>query len=453
MRMKHCNCSLVLTATAIAVAIGFAHEERPPEDAPRRLAYLDNGILKIGVDLDRGGSIGFIADAKKGRNVVNVHDLGRWIGQSYYAGPKSFGTAHPAWKDWPWNPVSAGDVYGNASKLLEKTNDGKTLYVKSIPMQWALKNVPGDCTFETWITLEGRTVLVRNRLTNHRKDERQYPALDQELPAAYTVGKLHRLMTYTGNNPFADKPLTEIPNRPAKDGRPQWTTFFATEHWAALVDDEDWGLGVIHPDIVRFVGGFAGKPNTGGPDDDPTGYLASVRQEILDHNIVYEYRYRLLLDTLANIRKEALIQRPKSPVPDYRFAKDRQHWWLVNANDRGFPLKDCWRLNVEKNDPQMIGPEGFWHAKDAPTIFIRAAYQTTNKTAELFWETTDRPGFRTDQSVRVTIVPDGKFRTYEVDLSSSATYRGTMRRLRFDPIETGRPGETVDVEFISAKRD
>lgn len=451
--MKAGKRILVLTAAVVAVSLGLAGEERPLKDGPERMAYLDNGIIKVGVDLDRGGSIGFLADAKKGGNVVNVHDLGRWIGQSYYAGPKPFGTAHPAWKDWPWNPVSAGDVYGNASKLLEKKNDGKTLYVKSVPMQWALKNVPGDCAFETWITLEGRSVRVRNRLTNQRKDEKQYPALDQELPAVYTTGKFHRLMTYTGDSPFADKPLTEIHKQPAKDGRPQWATFFVTEHWAALVDDDDWGLGVLHPDVVRFLGGFSGKPNTGGPDDDPAGYLAPVRREILDHNIVYEYRYTLVLDSLANIRKEAYKQRPKSAVPDYRFTKDRQHWWLVDANDTGFPLKDCWRLQVEQDDPQLFGPEGCWKAKDAPTIFVRAAYRTKNKTAELFWETADRPGFRAEQSVKFAIVPDGTMRTYEVDLSSSPKYRGTIRRLRFDPVETGRAGETVGVEFISAKKE
>ncbi|WP_145099237.1 hypothetical protein [Anatilimnocola aggregata] len=428
-------------------------EKRPVVRDSEKMAYLDNGIIKIGVDLDRGGSIGFLADAKKTDSAVNVHDLGRWIGQSYYSGPMPFGTPHPGWKDWPWNPVSAGDVYGNPSKLIEKKNDGKTLYIKSVPMQWALKNLPGDCQIETWITLEGRSVRVRNRLTNDRKDHAQYRAMDQELPAVYTTGKLHRLMTYTGDSPFADKPLKEIPKIPAKGTRPHWTTFFATEHWAALVDDDDWGFGVIHPDVVRFVGGFYGKPNTGGPDDDPSGYVAPVRQEILDHHIVYEYHYTLVLDSLTNIRKEAYKQRPKSAVPDYRFKKDRQHWWLVNANDTGIPVKDSWRLKVEQDDPQMFGPEGCWQAKDAATIFVRAAYRTTNKTAELFWESADKPGFRGEQSVKFAIVPDGKMRTYEVDLSSSAAYRGAIRRLRFDPVETGRPGETVDVEFISAKRD
>ncbi len=444
------KAALPLTLLVLLALLSFGQNaELPRQFRSEFRPYLDNGIIKVGVDLERGGSIGYLADVKKGVNVVNVHDLGRWIGQSYYSGPKPFGTAHPAWKNWPWNPVSAGDVYGNPSKLLETHNDGKTLYVKSVPMQWALKKVAGDCTFETWITLEGRTVQVRNRLTNQRKDQKQYPALDQELPAVYTIGKLHRLMTYTGDSPFADKPLTEIPKRPAQEGRPQWTTFFATEHWAALVNDDDWGLGVIHPGVVRFLGGFSGKPNTGGPEDDPTGYVAPVRQEILDHNLVYDYRYTLVLDSLTNIRKAAYRQRPMSSLPDYRFTKDRQHWWLVNAKDTSYPIQGCWRLKVERDDPQMYGPEGCWDAGDAPKISVRAAYRTKNKTAELFWETAEKPGFPPGQSVRFTIEPDGNFQTYEVDLSASASYRGKIRRLRFDPIEAGRAGETVDVEFIS----
>ncbi len=440
-----------LVLVGLLAAFSFCRDSelpRPSASTPR--PSLDNGTIKVGVDPERGGSIGYLADAKGGVNVVNVHDPGRWIGQSYYAGPRPFGTPHPDWKDWPWNPVSAGDVYGNPSKLLEMTNDGKTLHVKSVPMHWALRNVPGDCTFETWITLEGRTVRVRNRLTSSRKDQTPYPAMDQELPAVYTTGKLHRLVTYTGDEPFTQSPLQEIPKRPAKDHRPQWTTFFATEHWAALVNDDDWGLGVIHPGVVRFLGGFSGRPNTGGPDDDPTGYVAPVRQEILDHNIVYEYQYTLVLDSLTNIRKEAYRQRPRASVPDYRFTEDRQHWWLVNAGDRGCPAKGCWRLEVEKDDPQMIGPEGFWDAREVPCLLVRAAYRTRNTTAELFWETTDKPGFHPGQSVRFPISPDGEFRTYEVDLSGCPSYRGKIRRLRFDPVETGRAGETVDVAVISA---
>jgi hypothetical protein len=423
------------------------------ESEVEKMAFLDNGIIKVGASLDRGGSIGFLCDVKKSGSVVNIHDLGRWIGQSYYSGPKPFGTVHPGWKGWPWNPVSAGDVYGYPSKIAVLNNDGKTLYVKSIPMQWALRNVPGDCQFETWITLEGRTVHVRNRLTNDREDRTQYPAMDQELPAVYTIGTLHRLMTYVGDAPFSNGSLTEIPKLSSQDDKPQWTTFFATEHWAALVDDDDWGLGVIHPSVVRFLGGFYGRAHDGGPHDDPTGYLAPVRQEVLDHNIVYEYRYSLVLDTLTNIRKEAYNQRPKSSLPNYHFLTDRQYWWLLNADDAGHPIKGCLRVKVEKDDPQMFGPEGAWEAKKAPVVFIRAAFHTKNNVAEIYWETADKPGFAPNQKVRFIIQPDGKFHTYAVDLSSCPLYRETIRRFRFDPVERGESGEFVDVESMSVEKD
>ena len=449
---------MIVVRTLMLAVLGLVSfcvggEEIPADRHSEKMAHLDNGVIKIGVSLDRGGSIGFLADVNKGVNVVNVHDLGRWIGQSFYSGPKPFGTPHRDWKDWPWNPVSAGDVFGNPAKVIETRNDGKTLYVRSVPMQWALEDVPGDCQFETWITLEGRTARVRYRLTNRRKDRTQYAAMDQELPAVYTIGKLHRLMTYTGSRPFTDGPLKEIPKIPPKGTKPQWTTFFATECWAALVDDDDWGLGVIHPGVVRFVGGFSGKPNTGGATDDPTGYVAPVRQEVLDHDVVYDYRYTLVLDSLANIRNEARTQRPKSSLPDYRFKSDRQHWWFHNAKDTGYPVKGSLRMKVEKDDPQMYGPEGWWRAEDAPRIHIRAAYRTKNRTAELFWETAGEPGFPADQSVRFAVEPDGNLRTYEVDLSASPGYRGAIRRLRFDPVESGGVGESVDVEFVSVKKE
>ena len=42
---------LVLTAAGIAVSLGLAGGERPLRDGSDRMAYLDNGVIKVGVDL------------------------------------------------------------------------------------------------------------------------------------------------------------------------------------------------------------------------------------------------------------------------------------------------------------------------------------------------------------------------------------------------------------------
>ncbi len=53
-----------------------------------------------------------------------------------------------------------------------------------------------------------------------------------------------------------------------------WLGFHATEHWAALLDDSSFGVGVFMPDAIAFGGGFAGAlKGSGGPRDDQTGYL------------------------------------------------------------------------------------------------------------------------------------------------------------------------------------
>ncbi len=422
--------------------LGLVFFGLPPAHA-ERMSFLENGSVKIGVDLDQGGTITFLARADGGENVINCHDLGRQVQQSYYSGPHPFGTAHPGWKGWPWNPIGSGDVYHHPSRVIEHTNDKTTLYVKTVPMQWALDNVPGECTFETWITLDGKTALVRNRLVNHRPDKTQYPAHDQELPAVYTIGKLHRLLTYAGDRPFENEPLKRIHN-----AGPPWARWKASENWAALVDDQGWGLGVIHPGVYAFLGGFHGKPNTGGSRDNSTGYIAPVRKEVLDHNIVYEYHYLLVLGPLAEIRTVATARRLNDSRPDYHFRHDRQHWILSGVADTGFPIEGCLCLTNGPRGPQLISPEQWWRADEVPRLYVRAAFRTRSDRAAIFWSV-PQGGFSGERRLEFVIRPDGEFHDYALDLASVPTYRGTITGLRLDPTDSLGPGDEVRIASIS----
>jgi hypothetical protein len=413
---------------------------------PVRLSVIDNGVIRLGVDLNRGGSITFLADAKSRENVVNAYDLGREIQQSYFSGPKPFGRGHhPGWKRWGWNPIAAGDVFGNTGKVISHRRTKDSIYVKCVPRQWALNGVPGECTFETWISLEASTVRIRCRLNNRRPDTNQYGARHQELPAVYTTATLHRLVTYDGDAPFTGEDLREIRN-----SGPPWVYWQSTENWAALVNDGDWGLGVFHPGAQLFVGGFSGTRNRGGPRDPSTGYISPLHTEIIDHNISYEYEYILILGLLKHIRSYVYQHRPGSR-PDFQFLKDRQHWQYVNARDDGFPIKGHLSIRVASSDPQLISPPMCWKAKNVPKVYIRAAYHTKNRQGRLFWRRFGDKGFSTKQSVGFDAKGDGRYHTYEIDLASESTYRDTISQLRFDPVSQGNGNERVDVRFISWK--
>jgi hypothetical protein len=323
--------------------------------------------------------------------------------------------------------------------VVSHSNDGHTLYVKSIPKQWALRNVPAECTFEQWIELSGNIAKVRCRLNNARTDgTTQYPGSDQELPAVYTQGRLYRLFSYTGSEPFTNGTLTQIRNV-----GPPWAYFNATENWSALVQDNDWGLGIFNPGVQSAVGGFHNA--TGG---NPTGYVCPLHKEILDHNITYTYEYYLILGYLSDIRGYVYKHRPTN-MPDYHFKNDRQHFIYENAADTGWPIAGKLRINLNQANPIIYAPPGLWKASDVPTLHIRASYHSTNTAAKIYWKNFGEPNVTEAKSLSFKIISDGTYRSYAVNLASSSNYTGVITQIRFDPAETGAAGDYVDIEAIS----
>ena len=262
---------------------------------------LDNGVVHLALDENAGGSIRHISQSGSAYNVVNVADQGRYIQQSYYAGQsldRIKDGQHPAWSPWAWNPIQAGDAFGNKTIILDSYNTGTEIYVKTLPMLWDMDDEYAECEFETWVSLEGIVVHVRNRVTIHRTDDlwTEVRPQHQELPAVYTIGDLTNLYTYTGDAPWTSGALTEVEN-----SGPPWQYWNTKEHWAAFVNDSDWGLGVYNERCTRFVGGFHGEPG-GGFIDGATGYISPLATESFGPTAVYEYDYDLILGNLSDIR-------------------------------------------------------------------------------------------------------------------------------------------------------
>jgi len=436
-----------LIAPTFASGAAAAQSNSTNED---RISYLDNGFIRLGVNLDLGGAITYISGSNSKTNLINSFDWGRQIQMSHYSGPVPFAPRgkqpNKTWAGLGWNPIQCGDCYGHRSKILKHHNDGRTIHIKCVPMQWPLDNEPGECAFECWIRLKQNTAQVRCRMVNHRSDQTQYSGRSQEQPAVYTCGPWYRLITYTNDKPFTGGDLAEIP------AKFPWSGWNATENWAALVNKRDEGLGTWEPGIFKFIGGFAGKPGAGGPKDDPTGYIAPLQDEILDYNIDCDYEYTLIVGTLERIR-EFVVENSKKPMPpNYRFKKDRQHWYYRNAVDNGWPIRGELNLRLETTNPQLIGPAEFWTAAEAPSLFIEAACKASQPHATILWTRFDQPIFSKTQSMDFSLIPDGKFHVYEVNLASSAEYRAMITGLRFDPVPSGSPGDYIRIRSISFKR-
>lgn len=458
---SYSNCNMKkFTGLAISLLLftcvsGRLMAQDAKHDSLKSMSYIENKEIKVGVDLNLGGAITYVADAKKQENIINNSDWGRQIQMSFYSGPVPYEPggkkASPNWIFIGWNPIQSGDVAGNRSKILAQTNDGKTIYVKCIPMHWPLNNVPGECYFESWIKLEGNTIQVRSRLVNQRNDSTQYQAREQELPAVYTNAPYHRLVSYRGEKPFTNDTTSLIANHNYPGTKNiQWAHWQATENWAANLDKNDYGLGIWNEAVQSFQGGYFGDNTfTGGSKSSATAYIAPGNVEVLDHNIVYDYHYTLILGTLKKIRGYVYQHSNSIKLPSFKFENSRMHWYYENTTDKGWPIKNNLVINVNKK-AAIISPCMFWKAADAPVLTITAIFTGIATRSKVYWK-----GFNKDidesNSLEFPVINDGKVHTYRVALNKSANYTGALEGLKIllDAAGTSKTGDMAYIRSIS----
>lgn len=269
---------------------------------------LSNDTLRLKLDLTRGGAIAYISKSDVDRNIVNVHDEGRYIQQSYYGGKRADRRKEgqkSAWSPWSWNPIQVGDCYRNRAEILEYKQEGNTLYIKCIPMLWDMKNKPAEAIMEQWTTLRGNVITVKNKLSCQRTDSIYGEGIsnNQELPAVYPISALNNLYTYFGNKPFTSESLDKPEVKNLRSGF--WGRYqndMVTENWMAFVNDNLWGIGVYTPICTNFLAGMAGDPGFES-NDASTSYIAPVKKETFNKDSVYEYDYYLIIGDLEEIRE------------------------------------------------------------------------------------------------------------------------------------------------------
>ncbi|MEO8352049.1 MAG: hypothetical protein ABI680_09975 [Chthoniobacteraceae bacterium] len=267
-------------------------------DAP--YVFLDNGKIKLGVRKDRGASISYLSLAGSDRNVLNNHDTGRCVQQSYYG--KADGSL---WGDkpWRWNPVQGGHYRGEPAKIQALETDSGTLYSRTTPKHWATGADIPEMVMEQWITLDDRMARVRFKMTYHGTET--HPEQSQEVPAFFVDAGLNHLVFYQGIHPGQNELLTRV-----VPGWPNERQSF-DEHWAAYVDDHDWGIGLLNAPVTEATTYRYTPP--GAPPEAQCSYFAPVARFSIKPGLTYEYEVALMVGTVAEIRAAAVkFHREKS---------------------------------------------------------------------------------------------------------------------------------------------
>lgn len=279
-------------------------------EIPAEVVYVSSGRYRLGVKLAWGGGISYLEDLEDGNeqltNLLNDHDTGRLVQQSYYGTVSApYTPAQYNGTTWSYNPVQGGDQYNNRSKLVDfRITEGEgsaSIYVKCQPLDWAQRNMLTPSYMENTYTIENGLIRVDNRFVdfsgyNHREAH-------QELPAFYTVSYLSDFVYYAGQKAFSDEALTVKKDLPFWGGNDSaYFKLFSKETWGAWIGPDGYGIGVYTPIADTLLAGRFSYNGSTKSDNNATNYVAPLITYRLKTLEPFTYSYYVTTGKTEEIR-------------------------------------------------------------------------------------------------------------------------------------------------------
>lgn len=298
-------------------------------EIPKKEIFVSNEYLKFGINLNWGGALSYLEDLdsnvevvkkdgkihvdsnasqrygakaiNKNVNLINRHDTGRLVQQSFYGVDKADGYNNGVYMGnvWSYNPVQGGNQFDDCSKLVDLRIDGNSLYVKCRPMDWACHADQITPSYmESIYALEGNKLHTSCRFVDYSGYDQ--PKKEQELPAFYCVEPLNNFVYCENGEPKIVKGLGFW----AEEGYPKFTS---SEKWSAFIGefDDSFGIGLYVPDNDTFLAGVYDRGLTTMKDpsnDVPTSYIAVVERYKLECYVTHEYDFYIATGNTEEMR-------------------------------------------------------------------------------------------------------------------------------------------------------
>lgn len=265
------------------------------------LLTIDNGTAKVGIDRAKGGSITWLSWKNYPKNMVNIHDPGRLIQQSYYAGKRLDRSADgqsSAWSPWSWNPIQGGGV-SSWARVNEFTNKDGVLYAETVPKLWDMPNEEAAALMHQWTGFESgmpNVVVVRCELICQREeDDRWGPAhlSPQEVPACYFTRNFETVKSYLGDGQWRDE---------SQPVGPPWGHAKPPLKAMAFFEENGQGVAIFSPTTeLNWNFGPHVDIMSDDPEAGPCMHVAPVNRLLLGPKTQYGYRYWIIVGSEKEI--------------------------------------------------------------------------------------------------------------------------------------------------------
>ena len=476
-----------LTDQATAFTLAGVSTEKL--DKLPRTYYLESDRYKLGIDLGWGGTVSYLEDKACTIpdlvNLVNKHDTGRLIQQSFY-GVQENDEYKPGVSfdsKWVYNPVQGGDQFNNPSRLIDLVITENSLYIKSQAQDWSLDGQLTPSYYENTYTLDGDCVKVDNRFTDYSGWE--HPFAGQELPAFYTVSYLDTFVWYNGEEPWTGGALS------SKNDLPFWGDFAGqctfilreknTETWCAWINgSDDYGLGVYVPNIDQHKAGRYLFDGSKSDMAESTGYVAPINiLKIVSFDPI-EYSYLLTAGSTATIRKTFTDRKDFTDNADLRVNYRSTRLPSVDGDITKLDFTEGKNLALITNpvDTTVVFDEAAGAVKltagsigdvsvtipygSSPTPLSADSYKTL-KIEYMIPKENASASYQSDlflcagginapdgnARIRVNLTKDGEYHTLVVDLSQNAHWTGDIHMIRFDYFDFSSAGDVMYIKSVS----
>ena len=451
--------------------------------------YLENDRYKIGLRLIWGGGICYIedktCDITKVSNLINIHDAGRLVQQSYYGtqGNDEYTPGDYNGTPWVYNPVQGGDQFWNKSRLIDIIVREDSVYVKAQPQDWSLNNKITPSYMENTYTVYDDRIVVDNRFVDFSGWEHRFA--HQELPAFYTISYLDSFSYYNGLSPWSDGELIRHDNLPFSGGEEKDQCYFKflssnTETWCAWTNTEDdFGIGLYTPNADMVLAGRFEDGHSKNPKDDTCSYVAPVGTLMIESFVPISYSYMITTGKLEDIRstfkankdfadnayfssensKDISLSDVAVSYENINFATAEHNKYLEAMNSASVKFNstyDAVVLSIRGEDPQVNILYG-----NAPTplraenygrIVIEYMMPATNapeaRAGEMFLCTGSTVNAEAGKSVALNYVADGKWHTLEIDVADLDFWSGRINAIRLDFVNSGNIGDAIYIRSI-----
>ncbi len=474
-------------------------------DVPDRDYYIEGTRYTLGIDLGWGGTINYVSDNQCPvdgvENMINKHDPGRLVQQSYYGTGEQDGIDF-VWgsfnnnAQWPYNPVQGGGQGNVASRLVDFVVEDNYVYIKAQPMDWGKNDIKyiTPSYMENWYIIEDDYIKVDNRFVDFSGWE--HPIRGQELPAFYTISYLDSFVWYDGVDPWTGDELSwrhEL--RFWGDSQYSSECSFRikepnTETWCAWVSTEDnYGIGLYTPNIDRYSAGRSNyietyKVSTGtlgskDPAANPTNYVAPWKNKQIITFEEFEFSYLICAGSVDEIRatftenkdlidNASLSENSVSNRRPYYEESMESMDFTVEGNEKFAAYPNYTEVSYDKTEQAMklLSSSGDVHVSfdylaspDHPLTaedyqYLEIEYMVpetngkTNYECQLFLCAGTRTEANADDSVRVSLVKDGNYHTLIVKLSDKEYWTGNINLIRFDYFGSSNEGDVIYVKSV-----